>query len=81
MRIQYIDGLKAIGAFMVYFCHFYGLFHISDLPNCLTFINNGEFAVSIFLMLSGFSISMSLSRVDSKTKVQSIILFRYFRFA
>ncbi len=81
MRLHYIDGLKAIGAFLVFFCHFNGVLHLFDLPKPLLFLTNGEFAVSLFLMMSGFSIAMSLKRDDSKEKVQKLILGRYFRFA
>ncbi len=65
---------------MVFFCHYNGLLHLTCLPPYLAF-PNGEFAVSFFLMLSGFSIAMSLSKNDSQEKVQRMILGRYLRFA
>ena len=81
MRLHYIDGLKALGAIIVFFCHFNGLlsaFHISDF---LKIIANGEYAVGLFLMLSGFSIALSLDKNSSWDKLRRIVLFRYFRFA
>lgn len=81
MRLHYIDGLKAFGAIIVFFCHFNGLFSAFQISKAFQFINNGEYAVSIFLMLSGFSIALSLGRNNSWNKLQRTILFRYFRFA
>lgn len=80
-RIQHIDGLKATGAFLVFFCHFNGLMGLIELPDALRVFGNGEFAVSLFLVLSGYSISLSLSRNSSVKKAQHTILSRYFRFA
>ncbi len=81
MRLYYIDGLKAIGCFFVFFCHFNGLLHLGDFIGPLKFLCNGEFAVALFLVLSGFSIAMSLSRDGSKERIQQLILSRYLRFA
>lgn len=58
MRLYYIDGLKAIGCFLVFFCHFNGLLHLVDFIGPLKFLCNGEFAVALFGVLSGFSIAI-----------------------
>lgn len=81
MRIDYIDGLKAIGALIVFFCHINSMLCVTTLPKVLQFLNNGEFAVILFLMLSGFSISLSLNRNCTIEKLRHTILNRYFRFA
>lgn len=81
MRLHYVDGLKALGAFIVFFCHFNGLFSAFQVPKALSFINNGEFAVVLFMMLSGFSIALSLDKNGSWEKLQRTVLNRYFRFA
>lgn len=80
-RIIWIDALKAFGAFVVFAAHFNGRFQLLDLPRWMKILNNGEFAVAIFLMLSGFSIAMSMERQDSDPKVKKTILKRYFRLA
>ena len=81
MRLNYIDSLKGIGAFIVFFCHFNGLFNMVSIPKWLQIFSNGEFAVVMFLMLSGFSISLSLERNNTIDKIRSTILSRYMRFA
>lgn len=88
-RIQYIDGLKGIGALMVFFTHYrmMGLFY----PNSV-FLHNpffrlvmcGDLAVHIFLIVSGFSIALSITnKLNSPNlkELQKLILKRYFRLA
>lgn len=90
MRLQYIDGLKGMGALMVFLTHYrmMGLFYPSqavwDNP-FLTFMMSGNIAVELFIMVSGFSISLSVERrIDSMSPITglgNIIFKRYFRLA
>ena len=81
MRLNYIDGLKGLGAFIVFLCHFNGMLKMIKVPFCLSFFTNGELAVTLFLVLSGFSVSLSLDRNQTVEKLQSVILGRFFRFS
>lgn len=87
-RIKYIEGLKGIGALMVFFTHYrmMGLFYPNSLFQenpILRLFMCGDLAVHIFLIVSGFCIALSL---NSKMKfdikgIQTVILKRYFRLA
>ena len=87
-RIGYIDGIKGIGALMVFLTHYrmMGLFY----PNTFFFDNpffrlimSGNLAVHIFLLVSGFCVVLSVvDKIQYDMKgLQTIVLKRYFRLA
>lgn len=87
-RISYIDGIKGIGALMVFFTHYrmMGLFypnHFFKENPFFRLIMSGDLAVHIFLIVSGFSIAMSIASKLGEEQalggIKSVILKRYFR--
>lgn len=85
-RIKYIEGLKGIGALMVFFTHYrmMGLFYPNSLFQenpILRLFMCGDLAVHIFLIVSGFCIALSVynkMQYDIK-ELQTLVLKRYFR--
>ncbi len=83
MRVYYIDALKGLACIIVFIFHFNAAFIVDSvvpqrIPSPIGFIVDGSWAVYLFLLLSGFSISMSLQK---KQQYQDHILKRYFRLA
>ena len=80
-RITYIDGLKGLACLIVLLFHFNAAFVVDDvcvrnLQKPFSLLTDGSWAVSLFLLLSGFTISQVLY---AKQNYQDIILKRYFR--
>lgn len=98
-KLEYIDGLKGIGAFMVYLCHFvfafyYGAYSLMpehsntasgiDLAIGKTPLNlfyNGNSAVCLFLVFSGFVLCLSYFKTRDKARLRQGAKKRYFRLA
>ena len=83
MWLYYIDALKGLACIIVFIFHFNAAFIVDGvalqrIPNSISFIVDGSWAVYLFLLLSGFSITMSLQR---KQQYQDHIVKRYFRLA
>lgn len=85
-KIKYLDGLKGIGALMVYFSH-YNLMAF-PAPDCFhgsyfsTLLMSGGFAVALFLIISGFTAWLSVERkCNDMSLISKMIVNRYFRFA
>lgn len=96
-KLDYIDGLKGIGALMVYLCHFVFAFYYAAytlLPEHvntktgielwigktpLNFFYNGNGAVCLFLVFSGFVLCLSYFRTRDRAKLKAGALKRYFR--
>ena len=96
-KLDYIDGLKGIGALMVYLCHFVFAFYYAAytlLPEHvntktgielrigktpLNFFYNGNGAVCLFLVFSGFVLCLSYFRTRDRARLKSGALKRYFR--
>ncbi len=86
MRIKFLDGLKGLGAIMVYLSH-YSLMNYS-LPSWFkegyvssVFFNGGK-AVGLFLIISGFLAWLSADRKTHNYKsISQMVVNRYFRFA
>ena len=80
IRKHYIDGLKGIAAIVVFLSHFKAVFvNPLKIDNFVySIFTDGSLAVYIFLILSGYLVSMSL---ETKKKYQDVILKRYFRLA
>ncbi len=96
-KLDYIDGMKGIGAIMVYFCHFvyafyYGAYSLSPEHvhtrsgielvlgrTPLNFFYNGNTAVCIFLVLSGFVLCLSYFKTKEQRRLREGAIKRYFR--
>ncbi len=83
MRVKYVDALKGLACIIVFVFHFNAAFIVDGvalqrIPNPINFIVDGSWAVYLFLLLSGFSITLSLQK---KQQYQDHILKRYFRLA
>ena len=80
MRKDYIDGLKGIAAIVVFLSHFKAVFiNPFKIDNFVySILTDGSLAVYVFLILSGYLVSMTL---DIKNRMQDVILKRYFRLA
>lgn len=96
-KLDYIDGLKGIGALMVYLCHFVFAFYYAAytlLPEHvntktgveiligktpLNFLYNGNGAVCLFLVFSGFVLCLSYFRTGDRARLKAGARKRYFR--
>ena len=96
-KLDYIDGLKGIGALMVYLCHFVFAFYyaaytllpehvntrtgieVSIGKTPLNFFYNGNGAVCLFLVFSGFVLCLSYFRTRDRSKLRTGAWKRYFR--
>lgn len=96
-KLTYIDGLKGLGAFIVYLCHFvfafyYGAYslqpeHTHTVSNLeiavgkspLNVFYSGNFAVELFLVLSGFVLCLGYFRSRDKKRLKDGAKKRYFR--
>lgn len=96
-KLEYIDGLKGIGALIVYLCHFVYAFYyaayslsgdhvhtasgieiyIGKTP--LNFFYNGNTAVCLFLVFSGFVLCLSYFRTRDRARLREGAAKRYFR--
>ena len=84
-KIQYIDGLKGVGALMVMLSHYNLMrfpaptwFHDGYFS---TLFMSGGFAVALFLIVSGFTAWMSVERkINDRKLIGKMIVNRYFRF-
>lgn len=98
-KLAYIDGLKGLGALMVYLCHFVFAFyyaayslqpeHAHTASNLeialgktpLNIFYNGNFAVQLFLVLSGFVLCLGYFKTQDKARLKDGAKKRYFRLA
>lgn len=96
-KLDYIDGLKGLGALMVYLCHFVFAFYYAAytlLPEHvntetgleirigktpLNFFYNGNGAVCLFLVFSGFVLCLSYFRTRDRERLKAGALKRYVR--
>ncbi|MCI8375838.1 MAG: acyltransferase [Lachnospiraceae bacterium] len=96
-KLDYIDGLKGMGALMVYLCHFVFAFYyaaytlLEEHANTasgieirigrtpLNFFYNGNGAVCLFLVFSGFVLCLSYFRTRDRGRLKAGALKRYFR--
>lgn len=96
-KLEYINGLKGVGALMVYLCHFvyafyYGAYSLlkehahteAGIENMigktpLNFFYNGNGAVCLFLVFSGFVLCLSYYGTGDKNRLKEGALKRYIR--
>ena len=96
-KLDYIDGMKGLGAWMVYLCHFvyafyYGAYSLnpdhahteSGLELAIgktpfNFFYNGNAAVCMFLVFSGFVLCLSYFRTRDKERLKKAARRRYIR--
>lgn len=81
-RFKELDGLRGIAAIMVFLSHFFGIFYenhfINSIQNSgLRFFWNGDAAVILFFVLSGFVLTFSL--IHNKTNYFYFTIKRIFR--
>ncbi len=84
-RIYILDDLRGIAILSVILYH-YSLYNngfvdtVYNLSNLVRdYFNIGSFAVSIFFLISGFVIAMSLNSIERKKSVKRFIVKRFFR--
>lgn len=96
-QLDYINGLKGIGAGIVYLCHFvfafyYGMYSLEaadfHLPgnaefligsSPLNILFSGNFAVRLFLVMSGYVLCLGYFRSRDKKRLLKSASKRYFR--
>ena len=96
-KLDYINGLKGIGAGIVYLCHFvfafyYGMYSLEaadcHLPGNLDIVIgqsplntlfSGNFAVRLFLVMSGYVLCLGYFRTRDKKRLVTSAAKRYIR--
>ncbi len=96
-KLDYINGLKGIGAGIVYLCHFvfafyYGMYSLEGadchLPGNLDIVIgqsplntlfSGNFAVRLFLVMSGYVLCLGYFRTRDKKRLVTSAAKRYIR--
>lgn len=85
-KIKYLNGLKGIGAIMVFLCHY----HLMGFPMpswmstnpYASLLIDGGFAVAFFIVISGFTAWLSVERkFHDMALLSQMAVNRYFRFA
>lgn len=85
-KIKYLNGLKGIGAIMVFLCHY----HLMGFPMpswmstnpYASLLIDGGFAVAFFIIISGFTAWLSVERkFHDMALLSQMAVNRYFRFA
>lgn len=96
-QLDYINGLKGIGAGIVYLCHFvftfyYGMYSL-EAADChlpgnleialgaspLNILFSGNFAVRLFLVMSGYVLCLGYFKTKDKKRLLSAPIRRYVR--
>jgi peptidoglycan/LPS O-acetylase OafA/YrhL len=75
-RVEFLDALRAIAALMVFVIH-------ACMPPEGSIINFGRYGVTVFFVVSAFSLCLSLSREDERGKIRwgAYFVRRFFRIA
>lgn len=88
--LKHISGLKGMGALIVFIYHFLYCFYPLFIPEgtnaapiehipVLNILVNGNFAVCVFILLSGYLMAGSAERLDSLDAYGNAIVRRYVR--
>lgn len=79
-KLSYLDSLRGIAALIVFFYHFSNLFMPLDIElPFLSIICSGEFAVSIFFVLSSYVLYRPYFKTKLQDKIVSGVCRRYLR--
>src|SRR4051794_11019896 len=82
-KILSLESIRGLAALAVVFCHcvngFYPTLRKAAAPPGTQLWQNGEFAVRLFFVLSGFVLSLSYFRQPSLVTLRSAAVRRYFR--
>lgn len=75
-RYRALDGLRGMAALLVVFYHM----TISSVFKSLSIVTNGDLAVDVFFILSGFVISSAYAdRIDDSRAMRRFLILRFFR--
>ena len=91
-KLTYLEGLRGIASLMVVFTHYYGGWYLSPtiinqlspfsqslVKSPISLIWNGQLAVCIFFVLSGYVLSIKFFETNNRDIVISSALRRYWR--
>lgn len=83
LRLEFLDGLRGWGALMVFLYHLIVQLLSNTAPTYrskyLAFLLDGDFAVFIFFVLSGFVLSIKFVISPGKYSLTQAVIARYFR--
>ena len=83
LRLEFLDGLRGWGALMVFLYHLIVQLLSNTAPpyksKYLAFLLDGDFAVFIFFVLSGFVLSIKFVLSPGKYSLTQAVIARYFR--
>lgn len=83
LRLEFLDGIRGWASLMVFFYHLIIQLLANTTPSYkskyLAFLLDGEFAVFIFFVLSGFVLSIKFILSPGKYSLAQAALARYFR--
>jgi peptidoglycan/LPS O-acetylase OafA/YrhL len=83
LRLEFLDGLRGWGALMVFLYHLIVQLLFNTAPpyrsRYLAFLLDGDFAVFIFFVLSGFVLSIKFIISPGKYSLTQAVIARYFR--
>lgn len=83
LRLEFLDGIRGWGALMVFLYHLIIQLLSNTAPSYkskyLAFLLDGEFAVFIFFVLSGFVLSIKFVITPGKYSLTQASIARYFR--
>jgi peptidoglycan/LPS O-acetylase OafA/YrhL len=83
LRLEFLDGLRGWGALMVFLYHLIVQLLFNTAPpyqsKYLAFLLDGDFAVFIFFVLSGFVLSIKFVISPGKYSLTQAVIARYFR--
>lgn len=82
-KYRYIDCLRGIAIMLVVLVHCSLHFDTTNLPaKLITFFENGRFGVSLFFIISSYTLMLSLhSRKDESKSIRNFYIRRFFRIA
>lgn len=80
-RVSFLDGIRGWASVMVLLSHAVSCFLATKYPflqsRCITFIADGNFAVSIFFVLSGIALTINYFRTKDTTVLLHLAVRRY----